>query len=139
MTVPAHITDRPDSPVNAHNGKILIVEDDHLIALDAESALRQAGFEIVGIAATAAVALEIARQRHPDLVLMDYRLAGSKDGVETALELVQSAGTRCVFATAQTDIATRQRAEVAAPLGWVTKPYSPTDLVRVINLALSSL
>jgi DNA-binding response OmpR family regulator len=66
---------------------ILIVEDDYLVSVQAEAALTDAGFDVVGVANSAEAARELARTGKPDLVVMDIRLAGDRDGVDIAKEL----------------------------------------------------
>jgi two-component system, response regulator PdtaR len=68
-------------------GSILIVEDDFLIAMQAENALTDAGFSVSGVATTAKEALEMAKQRRPAIVVMDIRLAGRRDGIDAAGDL----------------------------------------------------
>ncbi len=120
-------------------GKVLIVEDEHLVAMDIEAALRDAGFAVIGVAASADEAIALARADRPDLVIMDIRLAGLRDGVDAALELFRDSGVRCIFATAHSDAATRRRAEAALPLGWLAKPYQPAVLIRAVRRALDEL
>jgi two-component system, response regulator PdtaR len=119
--------------------KVLLVEDDHLVALDLEDALRGAGFEVIGPAVSADEAIGLARAHRPALAIMDIRLAGTRDGVDAALELYRDLGLRCLFATAYQDAPTRRRAEGAAPLGWIGKPYHPGALVRAVRDALAKL
>lgn len=119
--------------------KVLIVEDEHLVAMDIEATLHDAGFAVVGVAASAEQAIALARSDRPDLVIMDIRLAGMRDGVDAALELFRDSGLRCIFATAHNDAATRMRAEAASPLGWLAKPYQPETLVRAVHRALEDL
>jgi len=116
---------------------ILIVEDDYLIAMQAESALTDAGFSIVGVATTADEALALARTQTPVLAVMDIRLAGKRDGVDAAGDLFRELGVRCVFATAHDDQHVRARAEPFAPLAWLTKPYSMASLVLAVREAIS--
>jgi two-component system, response regulator PdtaR len=113
--------------------RILIVEDDFLVAIQAESVLIEAGFEIAGIATTAEEALELAASQHPTLVLMDIRLASKRDGVDAALDLFRMHGLRCIFATAHSDREVRHRAEPASPLGWLQKPYTMASLVDLVR------
>jgi DNA-binding NarL/FixJ family response regulator len=119
--------------------RILIVEDDFLIALQTETALTQAGFSVVGIAATAEEAIAFAKQRRPLLAVMDIRLAGERDGIDAAGELFRELDIRCIFASAHDDPHTRERAESYAPLGWLTKPYTMASLVAMIIAAQSRL
>jgi len=119
--------------------RLLIVEDDHLVAMEMESVLLGAGFEVTGIAATAEGALRQARSAKPDLALMDIRLAGARDGVDAALDLFRQMGVRCVFATAHHDKNTQLRAQPAQPLGWLSKPYQPGALLQAVRTALSVL
>jgi CheY-like chemotaxis protein len=98
-------TKKPGQPA-----RILIVEDDYLVAMQIEAALTEAGFEIAGVASTAEEALELAAERSPAVVVMDVRLGGRRDGIDTALELFGRHGIRCVFATAHYDAKVRARA-----------------------------
>jgi two-component system, response regulator PdtaR len=118
--------------------RILIVEDDYFVGTGLEHALLDAGFEVVGIAVTAEQAVEMGAAKQPELVVMDIRLAGLRDGIDAALELLSKHGIRSLFSTAHGDEATRARAEKARPLGWLTKPY-PTQLaVETIRNILGS-
>lgn len=118
---------------------ILIIEDDLLIASQMDSALTEAGFEIVGVATTGEEALEVAATRRPALAVVDIKLAGDRDGIDTALELFRSHGIRCIFASAYSDLESRRRAEPAAPLGWLQKPYSMTSLTTIVRQAAKKL
>ena len=83
--------------------------------------------------------MQAVASQPPDLAIVDIRLAGDRDGVDTALELFRSHRIRCIFASAYSDPEARQRAEAAAPLGWLQKPYtmaSLTDLVRSVATQL---
>jgi DNA-binding NarL/FixJ family response regulator len=113
--------------------RILIVEDEFLIALELENRLLDAGYKVVGIAVTATEAVAMARAEQPDLAIMDIRLAGRTDGVEAAIELFGTFGVRSVFASAHADAETRKRAAPARPIGWVQKPYSAEALIRLIR------
>jgi two-component system, response regulator PdtaR len=73
------------------------------------------------------------------LAVMDIRLAGQRDGVDAALEMLKACGIRCVFATAHHDAETRARAEKAAPLGWLSKPYQLDSLISMVAAALAEL
>lgn len=117
--------------------RVLIVEDDYLIAMEAEAALSQAGFSILEIATTAEEALAFARLQQPGLVVMDIRLAGQRDGIDAAGDLYRELGLRCIFATAHDDQRTRARAEPFSPLGWLTKPYTMASLVNLARAALA--
>ena len=112
---------------------VLIVEDDFLVALAAEAALREAGFEVAGVAASADEAIAEAAANHPSLVIMDVRLAGRRDGIDAAIELFREHGIRCVFATAHADTEAHLRAKPARPLGWLQKPYSMLELVGLMR------
>lgn len=119
--------------------RVLIVEDDLLVASQMEAALDEAGFDIVGLAASGEEALELAKGKPPMLAVVDIRLAGERDGVETALDLFRLHGVRCIFASAHTDNEARNRAEPAAPLGWLRKPYAMASLTTMVRRAVDSL
>ncbi|MEO6785327.1 MAG: response regulator [Chthoniobacteraceae bacterium] len=116
--------------------KILIVEDEAVIAMEIEMRLAKMGCEIVGNAATGDKALAIAEGSRPDLVLMDINLVGSLDGVETAARLRARFDIPVVFLTAYSDDATIRRAAVSGPLGYLTKPFSDRDVRAAIEVAL---
>jgi DNA-binding NarL/FixJ family response regulator len=124
---------------NAEPGRILIVEDDLLIASEMEAVLTEAGFEIVGVASTGEEAIELAGSRLPDLAVMDIRLAGDRDGVDTALELFRSLGIRSIFASAYSDQEVQRRADPANPLGWLQKPYTTASLTAMVRWAAKEL
>jgi two-component system, response regulator PdtaR len=119
--------------------RVLLVEDDFLVASQIEGALSDAGFNVVGIAGSADEAMELASSEQPALCVMDIRLAGARDGIDAALELFKTRGLRCIFATAHSDAEARRRAEAAAPLGWLQKPYSPAALVAMVRDAVREL
>ncbi len=119
--------------------RILVVEDDFLVALQMESALTEAGFEVAGIAATGEDAIELASSERPRLAVMDVRLAGDRDGIDTAVQLFAEQGIRCIFATAHHDEHARRRAAPAVPLGWLHKPYTMESLIGLVRTALDEL
>ena len=122
---------RPGEPA-----RILIVEDDFLIGLQAETALAEAGFHVIGVAVSADEATELAASHQPALVVMDVRLSGKRDGIDLAIELFRDHAIRCLFATAHADAQARRRAEPARPLGWLQKPYTMASLVATVRGAL---
>ncbi len=116
-----------------HTPRILVVEDQYFVAIDCELNLRSGGFECVGLATTAADAVELAERERPDLILMDIRLAGSADGVDAAILIYERFGIRCIFASGHADAAVRRAAERARPLGWLDKPYTCPALVQAVR------
>jgi DNA-binding NarL/FixJ family response regulator len=118
---------------------VLIVEDDYFVSMMIETALLDMRCEIVGIAATGEEASELAERERPDLVLMDIRLAGRLDGVDTAKGIHTRLGIRCLFITAHSDPETRQRGGQANPIGWITKPFTSHELTAGIRSALKAL
>lgn len=119
--------------------RLLIVEDDYLIGTQMADALTEAGFEVVGIAASVDAALDLAKRTLPRLAVMDIRLSGVRDGIDGAKELFARHRIRSVFATAHQSEEIRERARPARPLAWLPKPYTMTDLVDVIKRALLDL
>jgi DNA-binding NarL/FixJ family response regulator len=119
--------------------RILVVEDDFLVAADVEAVLLDEGFEIVGVAESAGSAVALAAKQKPSLILMDIRLAGGSDGIDAAVQIYRDLGIRCLFASAHSDLYARKRAEPAQPLGWLQKPYTMAQLVASVKRALSDL
>jgi DNA-binding NarL/FixJ family response regulator len=119
--------------------RILVVEDDFLVAAEIEIALSDAGFDVAGVAASADEAVELAQSQRPALVVMDVRLAGERDGIHAAEEIFWKLGIRCIFATAHSDQHLLERAQTTMPLGWLQKPYSMVSLVNAVRHALKEL
>jgi len=119
--------------------RILLIEDDFLVAAQIEAALIEAGFQIAGIGASADEAIELASSQRPVLCVMDIRLTGRGDGIEAAIEIFEAHGIRCIFATAHFDHDTRVRAEKALPRGWLQKPFSIVSLVAAVRGAVREL
>jgi DNA-binding NarL/FixJ family response regulator len=131
--------DRAGARTSRQAVRILIVEDDFLAAIDMEAVLREAGYQIAGIANRADEAVRLAKAESPTLVIMDIRLIGKVDGVDAALDIFRETGIRCIFATAHHDARMRARAEGAAPLGWLPKPYAAHALITMIERAVAAL
>lgn len=119
----------------ADPARILIVEDDYLIAMQTEAALTTARFHVVGTAKTAEEAVALAGDERPFLAVMDIRLASKHDGIDAARELFRDFGIRCFFATAHDARVTMR--EPYAPLGWLAKPYTMGSLVVLVTEALT--
>jgi len=119
--------------------RILIVEDDYLVASEMEDALGGAGLQVVGVAASADEALALAAAERPALAVMDIRLRGARDGIDAARDLFARYGLRVVFATAHLTPDARERAEAAKPLAWVPKPYAPATLIEIVRRAVREL
>lgn len=128
-----------DRRARGPHGRILVVEDDFLVAMQLESDLRDEGHDVLGPARTAADAVDLAAREQPDLVVMDIRLVGERDGVDAALEIFRNSGIRTLFATAHSDARLKARAAPAAPLGWVQKPYSRACVLAEVASALRSV
>ncbi len=119
--------------------RLLIADDDYLVTIALAGSLRDAGFEVVGIASSAEEAIALAESRRPAMILMDIRLAGERDGIDAALQIFRTLGIRCIFTTAYHDALTRARAEIASPLDWLPKPYTAEAAVAIAKRAVSRL
>src|SRR5262245_31770918 len=116
--------------------KILIVEDEQIVALELRDRLARMGHEIVGVAVTGEDAVDQARRFEPDLVLMDVKLKGDMDGVEAAEVIGRSMDVAVVYLTAFADDRTLQRAKMTEPHGYIVKPFQDRELHVVIEVAL---
>ena len=116
--------------------KILIVEDEVILAKELSAFLEESGYEVIGRAATGAEAVTWAEQTSPDLVLMDIKLRGDIDGIQVAREITNRTDTPIVYLTAHTSTDLFQRAKITEPFAYLTKPVSYQDLERTIEMAL---
>ncbi len=116
--------------------KILIVEDEAIVAKNIEKHLISAGYKVVGVATTAEESIKKAQTRNPDLVLMDIKLKGETDGIEAANKIRESLRLPVIFLTSYTDDKTFQRAKLTDPFGYLIKPFDIKDLKRTVEMAL---
>jgi len=116
--------------------KILVVEDEIIVARTIASQLEDLGYTVVGVASSGSVAINNAKSSQPDLVLMDVMLKGEMDGITAASQMCSQRDVPVVFLTAYTDESTLQRAKSTLPLGYIVKPFSPGELRVAVELAL---
>jgi len=117
-------------------GNILVVEDEAIVAEDLSQKLVRLGYSVSGVTASGAESLALARERRPDLVLMDIRLEGPMDGVEAAQVIRRECDIPVIYLTAHSDSATLQRAKVTEPFGYILKPFETPQLETQIQMAL---
>lgn len=116
--------------------KILIVEDEMIVAKNLEQKLKRADYTVVDLAATGREALECARKTAPDLVLMDIKIEGELDGIETAAELKKFLDIPVIYLTAFADDDTLAQVKVNEPYGYIIKPFEIRELISNIEIAL---
>src|SRR4030067_919950 len=116
--------------------RMLIVEDEGLIARDIEDMVRNAGYEVCAVVGTGEDAVEKAETTHPDLILMDIILRGEMDGVEAAEKIGEGFNIPVIYLTAHTEENTLQRAKLTEPLGYTLKPVEQKELMTVIEMAI---
>jgi PAS domain S-box-containing protein len=120
----------------AHKARILIVEDEAIVASDIALTLRSLRYSVIGTVATGEDAVAKAASSHPDLVLMDIRLAGEMDGIHAAHLIHKEQPIPIIFLTAHADHATLNRAKAIAPYAYLVKPFSPRELEAALETAL---
>ena len=113
--------------------KILIVEDEAAIAMELEIRLMALGYDVIGPVASSEAALQHVQWFTPDLVLMDIRLQGGGDGIETAAEIHSLFQIPVIYLTANADARTLQRAETTEPVGFLSKPFRERELRALID------
>ncbi|MEN6610397.1 MAG: response regulator [Methanoregulaceae archaeon] len=116
--------------------KVLVVEDDPIIANLVEMFLSRKGYTICGKAETGEFAIARAAEEQPDLVLMDIGLRGELDGIFAAKYILNAFNIPVVFLTGNSDDETIRQATKAEPFGFITKPFGDTDLYSSIEIAL---
>ncbi len=116
--------------------KILIVEDEGIVAMDIQDRLQRLGYEVLGIAASGEEALEFCSHTSPHLILMDIMLAGELDGIQTAAEVHRRFDIPVVFLTALADEKTLHAAQATEPFGYILKPFAERELHTTIAMGL---
>ncbi len=116
--------------------KILIVEDESIVAMELRDRLQKMGYSIIGTFDNGNAAAEKAQETLPDLILMDIIIKGDKDGIETASLIRSTTDIPIVFLTAHSDPKTLKRAQQEAPYGYILKPFKERELQITIEMAL---
>ncbi|MEA5516156.1 response regulator [Nodularia sp. UHCC 0506] len=119
------------------NTKIIIVEDEAIVAKDLRNRLQKFGYVVSAIASSGQEAINKSREICPDLVLMDIRLKGHIDGIEAAHEIHKYLDIPIIYLTAYADDKTLDRAKVTEPFGYLLKPFKERELQINIEIALT--
>ncbi len=117
--------------------RLLIVEDERIVALDLRLNLESLGYVVTGMAASEAEALAMTEEQRPDLVLMDINLGRGGDGTVAALQITERYGLPVVFLTAYAEPETLTRASASAPYGYLLKPFDLREVNATIQMALT--
>jgi DNA-binding NarL/FixJ family response regulator len=128
-----------DGEADKSRGRLLVVEDEALIADYLIEILEELGFEVCGPAAIKAEAVALAEAHRPDLALVDVQLRGREDGVETARELKNRFGINSLLLSGAVDSQLVARASDIPPAGFLPKPYTVPQLQATIERLLARL
>lgn len=116
--------------------KVLIVDDEVVVAEDIRRQLRSLGYTVVGVASSGADAIRLAGEHRPELILMDIKLKGAMDGIEAARSIQLMFDIPVIYLTAFSDEETLERARHTLPLAYLIKPFVSSDLRAAVELAL---
>jgi CheY-like chemotaxis protein len=117
-------------------GRILVVEDEHIVAMGIKRMLKELGYTVTGIASSGEDAISKAESTFPDVVLMDIMLKGEMDGVEASEKIRSRFNIPVVYLTAYSDDKILNRAKRTEPFGYIIKPFDEKDLYSSIEVAL---
>jgi signal transduction histidine kinase/CheY-like chemotaxis protein len=117
-------------------GRILVVEDERIVALDLVRTLEDLGYEVLGSVATGEAAVAVANETLPDAVLMDIRLAGGIDGILAADQIRSTRDIPVIYLTAHADDETLRRAKQTGPSAYIVKPFKAVELRCALEIAL---
>lgn len=116
--------------------KILVVEDENILALGLKKKLEKLGYTVTDIAASGPETIKKVADNTPDLILMDIVLKGDMDGIETAKKLNETLSIPIIYLTAYADDAILKRAAATVPYGYILKPYKEKELKANIEMAI---
>jgi DNA-binding LytR/AlgR family response regulator len=120
------------------NIRILIVEDQLLVAESIAAILSERHLEIAGIVSTGEEAIKAVAESPPDLILMDIKLGGKKDGIATAEHILRKENIPIIYLSDYSDESTFLRAKPTLPANYLTKPFRAADLIRAIDIAFTN-
>ncbi len=118
--------------------KILIVEDELIIAEDLKDILESLDYEVCGIAISAREALQLLEEHAPDIALLDIQIKGGKDGIELANDINEQFKIPFIFLSSHADAATLERAKQVKPFGYLVKPFQEKDIHTTVEMALNN-
>ena len=118
------------------SARILIVEDERITGEDLRDVLTDLGYSVIDVVSSGSETIVVAENETPDLVVMDIRIKGDMDGTEVARILRSRFDIPVIYLTAHADAETLQRARLAQPLGYITKPFQEAELHASIEMAL---
>lgn len=116
--------------------KIMIVEDEPVVAMDLQRSLTKLGYLVTGVADTGPKAVYLTEATSPDLVLMDVQLRGAMDGIATAGEIQRRWEIPVIYTTAHAEDDTLERAKATGPFGFLVKPFRARELYATVTMAL---
>jgi len=116
--------------------KILVVEDETIVARDIQQSLTRLGYDVPTTAISGEEAIRKTKEINPDLILMDIMLKGPMDGVETVRQINRQFDVPVIYLTAYADDSTLERVKTTSPAGYMLKPFHPNELRPTIELAL---
>ncbi|MEP1150189.1 MAG: response regulator [Balneola sp.] len=116
------------------NKKILIVEDDMIISLVVENMVKELGYSVVGKAVSGEEAIKIAQEEQPDILLMDIRLKGDMDGIDTVAKIKESIDPKVIYLTGNSDRLNFERAKDTDFADLIVKPFTIGDLDKSLKL-----
>ena len=116
--------------------KILVVEDESIIAMDIAMSLESLGYEVTATVPSGEQAIEKVAEDKPDLIFMDIVIKGEMDGIETAERIRSQFNIPVVYLTAYADEKTLERAKITGPFGYIIKPFEDTDLRVTVEIGL---
>lgn len=115
---------------------ILVIEDESIVSKDIQNSLKKLGYNVVGAANNGEDAISLAREHHPDLVLMDIMLKGEMSGIDAADVVRKELNIPVIFLTAYADESTLSKAKITEPYGYILKPFKEIDLHSSIEMAI---
>ena len=116
--------------------RVMVVEDERIVALHLKQQLLKLGYDVVGVAASGEHALRLVNELRPDVVLMDIHIEGPIDGIETTERIPAELMVPVVYLTAYSDEETLARARETRPYGYLLKPFTPRELHATIQMVL---
>ena len=116
--------------------KVLIVEDERILAIGMKRKLESAGYAVTGVASSGEEAIENVEKTSPDLVLMDIVLKGDMDGIEAAQQIINLYNVPVIYLTSYADEEILERAMITEPYGYLLKPLNLSELKANIKMAL---